>query len=652
MEPAAARRIDALLALPRSAKKTLAVLADSALCVLTVWLAICFRFESWVSLSGYQWLAVILSIALAIPLLTAFGFYHTVIRYVGRQTITAALRAIGMYAVIYSAVFTAYGFPLVPRTIGVLQPLLLLIGLALLRLMASQLLGEQAIHSAHSEQLPGVLIYGAGNSGQQLAASLKTSGSTQIVGFLDDNVGVQGAYIGGIPVYAPENAQKLIKERRVRDVLLALPSIGRSRRNEILKLFSGNDVGIRTLPSLTDLIEGKVSETDLRELDIEDLLGRDPVAPVQELLSKTTAGKVVLVTGAGGSIGSELCRQIFRQSPKHLVLLDVSEFALYQISSELAELSEQLQLPSAPILTSLLANVRDEIHIQKILDLYRPNTIYHAAAYKHVPLVESNPNEGLKNNVLGTVNVARASIAAGVQDMVLISTDKAVRPTNVMGASKRLAELCLQCLSHLQVNDTKQTTRFCIVRFGNVLGSSGSVVPKFREQIRTGGPITLTHPDITRYFMTIPEAAQLVIQASGLHAGQNQVCQTYLLDMGASVRVQDLAKVMIQLSGLTLKDELHPEGDIAIEIRGLRPGEKLYEELLIAGNPVTTSHPKIMSSQESLHGDTQEQLNGILHFCDELTDFYSLKQALIALNIGYQIPLHAAIEKKVQDSAT
>ena len=627
-----------LIDLPRGVKRLLAICTDSALCVLTVWLAICFRFESWVSLSGYQWLAVVLSIALAIPLLMLFGFYHTVIRFAGKQTILAALQAIGIYTIIYSAIFTAYGFTLVPRTIGVLQPLLLLIGLAFVRILALQLLSEHLPSTKVLAERTAVLIYGAGNSGQQLAASIRASGQSRVVGFIDDNINLHQARISGMMVYNPNAIDSLVKKNDVKDVLLAIPSLSRSKRNDIIKKLQHSRVAIRTLPSLSDLAQGKVSENSLRELDIDDLLGRDPVKPIPNLLAKTTTGKVVLVTGAGGSIGSELCRQLLQLAPHQLILFDNSEFALYDISSQLTELASILPDASTPMIRSVLGNVRDEQVVHALISKYQPDTIYHAAAYKHVPLVESNPSEGLQNNILGTYHVAKAAIEAGVKDMVLISTDKAVRPTNVMGASKRLAELCLHCLANLQSPEQATQTRFCIVRFGNVLGSSGSVVPKFRQQIRAGGPITLTHPEITRYFMTIPEAAQLVIQASGLHASQADTCKVYLLDMGDSVKIIDLAKAMVQLSGMTLRDASNPLGDIAIEITGLRPGEKLYEELLISGNPQITMHPKIMASAEELDPSSDQTLHQILTLCSRRAELSEVVTALKSLKIDYAQP--------------
>ena len=586
-------KVDSLLALPRGTKRLIAILADASLCVLTVWLAVCLRYESWVSPSGYQWLAMLLAVALAIPLLAAFGFYHTVIRFAGKQMIETALRAIGLYALIYSAIITAFGLPTVPRTIGILQPLLLLVGLGLVRLLAREMLGEQVSRIAALKNQSGVLIYGAGNSGQQLAASLLANRQSLVVGFLDDNASLHKARIAGITVHSPAELGNLVEQHNVQDVLLAMPRLSRTRRNTIIKLLSQSRVAIRTLPSLNDLAQGRVSESDLRDLDVEDLLGRDPVAPIPELLRRNIAGKTVMVTGAGGSIGSELCRQIVQLSPAKLILLEMSEFALYLINEELQQITPPSRTPIIPI----LADIQQREHIEKIIATHLPQTIYHAAAYKHVPLVESNPLAGLRNNVLGTFHVAKAAQAAGVEDMVLISTDKAVRPTNIMGASKRIAEMVLQALAE-SVKDRPRATRFCMVRFGNVLASSGSVIPKFREQIKKGGPITVTHPEVTRYFMTIPEAAQLVIQAAAMPYSTRGKAQVFLLDMGKSVKIIELAKILIQLSGLTVKDAEHPDGDIEIVTTGLRPGEKMYEELLVTGSPQPTQHPKIVQSND------------------------------------------------------
>jgi FlaA1/EpsC-like NDP-sugar epimerase len=623
--------LDGLIALPRSVKHALAITTDAALCMLTVWLAICFRFESWVSLSNYQWLAVIVSIALAIPLLSIFGFYHTVIRFAGKQTIMAALRAMTIYILLYSALFTAYGFPLVPRTIGVLQPLLLLISLGIVRILASQLLAEHVASHKELANLPAVLIYGAGSSGQQLAASIRARGQSRILGFLDDNSNLQNAQIAAIPVYPPSAVMTLSEKHNIRDVLLAMPSLTRTRRNQIIKLLGQTKVAIRTLPSLSDLASGKASEGDLRDLDIEDLLGRDPVAPILELLTKNITNKVVLVTGAGGSIGSELCRQICQLAPKQLILLELSEFALYNINEELSPVAQSAGFSLTPI----LANVLDKERIEQLALEYRPHTIYHAAAYKHVPLVESNPLAGLHNNVFGTRHVAQAALVAGVDDMVLISTDKAVRPTNIMGASKRLAEMVLQAIAAQHITKEK-STRFCMVRFGNVLGSSGSVVPKFREQIKTGGPITITHPEITRYFMTIPEAAQLVIQAAGLNTSHRSGAQVYLLDMGESVKIVQLARAMISLSGH--QEYSSDDKGIHIEFTGLRPGEKLYEELLIEGTPATTPHSKIFTSQESLPSVAlvSDMVENLEDWIAQQVDPQTVIAGLTNLPIGYK----------------
>ncbi|RYF50788.1 MAG: polysaccharide biosynthesis protein, partial [Cytophagaceae bacterium] len=403
-----------------------------------------------------------------------------------------------------------------------------------------------------------------------------------VVGFLDDDRSLQGARVDGLPVYRPDHLHDLIKRKRVTDVLLALPSAPRQRRHEIIQGLRGAPVVVRTLPGLMDLAHGRVQASDLRELTIEDLLSRDPVEPQADVVRGKISGKTVLVTGAGGSIGSELCRQIIAAEPARMLLFESSEFALYAIHRSLAAMSDIEIVP-------LLGSVTDARRINEVLLAWTPDMVFHAAAYKHVPLVEHNPLEGLRNNVIGTLRVAELAASAGVKDFVLISTDKAVRPTNIMGATKRLAELVLQGLAAEGVG-----TCFSMVRFGNVLGSSGSVVPLFREQIRQGGPITITHPDITRYFMTIPEAAQLVVQASAMARGG----EVFVLDMGEPVRVVDLARNMIELCGLTVRSEDCPDGDIEIAIVGMRPGEKLYEELLIGDDPRATAHPRIMMASE------------------------------------------------------
>jgi FlaA1/EpsC-like NDP-sugar epimerase len=587
---------DTMLALPRSAKRLLALCVDFCLCVLTVWLALCLRYETWITIQGNQWLAVLAAPLIAIPLFVVFGLYRAIFRFAGREALEAVARAVGIYALIYSVIFTAVGFQDVPRTIGLLQPVLLLLTVGAVRLIARHLLGEPYVAQLRSTTAANVLIYGAGDSGLALASSLSKSEGMRVVGFLDDNPSLHRGQLMGIDVYNPQDLLKTVERLRVRDVLLALPSISRTRRNEILKMMSTAKVAVRTLPTLSDLAIGRVVESDLRELDIEDLLGRDAVEPNTALMEKNILGKVVLVTGAGGSIGSELCRQVVRIQPDTIVLIELNEFALYRLLEDLSGLLKKL-LNSEVKLIPILASVQDKVRLIEIITTWQPHIIYHAAAYKHVPLVEGNPVAGIQNNVLGTLNVAQAAIECGVPNMVLISTDKAVRPTNVMGATKRLAEMILQALSEETVRQ-ENTTKFYIVRFGNVLGSSGSVVPKFRQQILEGGPISVTHSEVTRYFMTIPEAAQLVIQASAMPVMAPNQAEVFVLDMGEPVKIMSLAHMMIKLSGLTVRDSEHPDGDIAIEMIGLRPGEKLYEELLIGNDLQQTNHPKINRATE------------------------------------------------------
>lgn len=574
-----------VLGLPRIAKRLVVLAVDASLCVLTVWLAFYLRLGEFVSLSGPALWAVGVSLVVALPIFIVSGLYRAIFRYAGWPALKTVTQAIAVYALIFAAVFTAIGIPNVPRTVGLIQPMLLLLTVGASRAMARFWLGGLYQSQLQLGLLPKVLIYGAGTSGMQLAAAMANSHEMRVVGFLDDDKRLQGHVLNGLTIYNPEDLHELVESSGIATVLLALPSISRKRRNEILGKMLHARVSVRTLPSVTELAQGKVSTSDLRELDIDDLLGREPVTPDPVLLGKNITGKTVLVTGAGGSIGSELCRQILQVAPSALLLVEQSEFALYQIHEELLAKQPGLQIRLIP----LLASVCDDERMTQIVSAWLPDTIYHAAAYKHVPLVEHNLVAGVRNNVLGTLTMARVAARHGVADFVLISTDKAVRPTNVMGASKRLAEMVLQALA-----SESAETKFAMVRFGNVLGSSGSVVPKFRQQIRDGGPITLTHPDITRYFMTIPEAAQLVIQAGAMAKGGD----VFVLDMGQSVRILDLAIRMIELSGLEVRDADNPEGDIEIEITGLRPGEKLYEELLIGDDPRGTSHPRIMKARD------------------------------------------------------
>lgn len=599
-----------VLALHRTTKRLVVLVVDASLCVLTVWLAYYLRLGEWVALSGdafWQpgW-AVLASVALALPLFITHGFYREIFRYSGWSALMTVARAMGIYGLLYATVVMAVGVPGVPRTIGIIQPMLLLLAVGASRALARFWLGGLYQQQLRLATRPRALIYGAGMAGRQLAAAMANNHEMRMAGFLDDDDRLHGHVLNGLPIYSPADLPGLVVSKGIGTVLLALPSISRHRRNQILGQMRAARVAVRTLPSVSDLAQGKVSTSDIRELDIDDLLGRESVSPNHILLAKNIVGKVVLVTGAGGSIGSELCRQILNVGPRRLLLVEQSEFALYGIHQELEEKLAGREVGLVP----LLASVQDEERMREIMSTWKPDTVYHAAAYKHVPLVEHNPAEGIKNNVLGTLKAAQAAAENAVSDFVLISTDKAVRPTNIMGASKRLAEMVLQALMAASLNPgPRGLTKFSMVRFGNVLGSSGSVVPKFRQQIRDGGPVTVTHPEITRYFMTIPEAAQLVIQAGAMAKGGD----VFVLDMGQSVKIMDLARRMIELSGLTLKGEENPDGDIEIEITGLRPGEKLYEELLIGDNPKPTSHPRIMKAHEDFlpWADLKQRLNAL-----------------------------------------
>jgi FlaA1/EpsC-like NDP-sugar epimerase len=611
------------LVLPRQAKRSVVISVDISLCVLAVWIAYYLRLGEFLALSGTALWAAGASIGIAIPLFIVSGLYRAIFRYSGWPALLAVARAVGIYGFLYATVFTVIGMVGVPRTVGIIQPILLLLFVGASRAIARVWLGDQYLSMLRHVSRPKVLIYGSGNTGRQLAAALANSHEMQVAGFLDDDERLQGQMLNGQLIYNPIVLDSLTTTLNISAVLLAMPSLSRRRRNEILNQIRLAKVAVRTLPSVTDLAQGRVSLSDLRELDIDDLLGREPVMPDLSLLAMNVRNKVVMVTGAGGSIGSELCRQILNVGPNKLLLIEQSEFALYCIHQEL---EEKLACPVVEIVP-LLASVQDTERMREIMSTWKPDTVYHAAAYKHVPLVEHNPAEGIKNNVLGTLRTAQAAAEYGVSDFVLISSDKAVRPTNIMGASKRLAEKVLQSLA-----DISSVTKFSMVRFGNVLGSSGSVVPKFRQQIRDGGPISLTHPDITRYFMTIPEAAQLVIQASAMAKGGD----VFVLDMGKSVKIIDLAKRMIELSGLTVRDEKNPLGDIEIEITGLRPGEKLYEELLIGDNPEPTSHSMIMKAHEEFIPwvDLESKLND-LEMALRRNDVDILRQMMQNLVSGY-----------------
>jgi FlaA1/EpsC-like NDP-sugar epimerase len=618
-----------ILAMPRAGKMVLAVCVDLSLCILTVWLAFYLRLGEFISLVHQSdWAQGLIrssavAIFLAIPIFVISGLYRAIFRYSGWPALLTVARAVGIYSLLYVTVFSVVGVKGVPRTVGIIQPMLLLFFVGASRALVRVWLGDQYLGILRQASRPKVLVYGSGTTGRQLVAAMANSHEMQVVGFLDDDDRLHGHVLNGQPIYNPSDLASLASSHNISNVLLAMPGISRKRRNELLAQIRTARVSVRTLPSVTDLAQGKVTISDLRELDIDDLLGREPVMPNHILLAMNVQSKIVMITGAGGSIGSELCRQILAVGPSKLLLIEQSEFALYAIHQELEEKLAERLIELVP----LMASVQDEERMREIMSTWRPDTVYHAAAYKHVPLVEHNPAEGIKNNVFGTLCAAQAAADSGVSDFVLISTDKAVRPTNIMGASKRLAELVLQALAA-----TNPGTKFSMVRFGNVLGSSGSVVPKFRQQIRDGGPITLTHPEITRYFMTIPEAAQLVIQAGAMAKGGD----VFVLDMGQPVKILDLAIRMVELSGLTIKDAQNSEGDIEIEITGLRPGEKLYEELLIGENPHRTTHPRIMKAQEEfIPWEVFEDKLNALHLLLNSNDVSLIRSTLKDILPGY-----------------
>jgi len=624
-----------LLNLPRPLKKAFVMAVDAALCVFTVWLAYLLRLGELSAVYPGQGKVTLAALLLAMPIFHFRGLYRVVFRHSGGIAQLLVAVAVAAYGVCFGVLIAAVAWPLVPRTVGVLQPLLLLLGMVMARVFARYLLGRADLATLPPESRQRVLIYGAGAAGRQLASGLVNNRHMQVVGFLDDDPSLQGRVLNGHAIHDPRELPYWVRSLEVHTVLLAIPSVSREQRNRILERAREAHVSVRTLPSLADLQDSQVQPSDLRELDFEDLLGRDAVSPNTLLLSRNIRGKVVLVTGAGGSIGSELCRQILRVGPAQLLMLDISEFALYTAHQDLLRLQASagpVLLPSGPVVP-LIGSVCDEARLREIMLTWRPHTVYHAAAYKHVPLVEHNPAEGVRNNVLGTRTTALVAQETGVRDFVLVSTDKAVRPTNIMGASKRLAEMILQALAAMPARGTAPPTRFSMVRFGNVLGSSGSVVPLFRRQIAEGGPVTLTHPDVTRYFMTIPEAALLVIQAGAMADGGD----VFVLDMGQPVRIQDLARRTIELSGLTVKDADNPDGDIAIRVTGLRPGEKLFEELLIGDNAQPTQHPRILkASEEFLAWPMLEQRLRVLSEAVAVNDVPGMRRLLQDLVVGYR----------------
>ncbi len=570
-----------LAELPRKFKILIMLLCDIVLLPLALWSAVALRLGTFTpDVSQFWWVFFAIPFT-AVPIFIRFGFYRAVIRYMDDKIIYTVIYGVSLSVLILMAVVVMAKLVALPRTSIVIYWVI-----AIAYIGASRFVARGLIRTIETrrDRKQNVAIYGAGQAGLQTALALVSGREYRPVAFFDDNTDLQGTSVAGLRVYNPKDALKIMEQKGCSQLLLAMPSSSRTVRKQIISRFEGKDIVLKILPGLGDLVQGRVRIEDIREVGVEDLLGRDPVPPFENLISACIRGRVVLVTGAGGSIGSELCRQILLNSPTKLILFERSEFALYKIEQELLRLS-----PDSKII-SVLGDVLDQEHLEKLMAGHSVQTVYHAAAYKHVPLVEVNADSGILNNVYGTRSAAKAAIKTGVANFVLISTDKAVRPTNIMGASKRLAELVLQGLA----SEPHQATRICMVRFGNVLGSSGSVVPLFKEQIKNGGPVTVTHPEVTRYFMTIPEAAQLVLQAGSMGKGGD----VFVLDMGEPVKIVDLARKMIELSGLEVREPNTESGDIAIEFIGLRSGEKLYEELLIGDKVTWTEHPRIMRAEE------------------------------------------------------
>ncbi|MFZ6047161.1 polysaccharide biosynthesis protein [Pseudomonas sp. CR3202] len=639
-----------LLRLPRRYKRLLQVTVD----VLLVWGALWFAFvvrlgtdELVHPLAGHAWL-FILAPVVSIPLFIRFGMYRAVMRYFGNDALITIAKAVTLSALLLAlAIYWYRGAPeVIPRSLVFNYWWLSLVMVGGLRLVMRQYFLGDWFSAARQmpfvnvqDGLPRVAVYGAGAAGNQLVAALRMGRAMRPVAFIDDDSSIATRTIAGLEVFKPKHIQQMIEQTGAQEVLLAIPSASRERRRSILANLERYPLHVRSIPGFMDLASGRVKVDDIQEVDIADLLGRDAVPPRKELFERCIRDQVVMVTGAGGSIGSELCRQILSCGPRTLILFEHSEFNLYNIQ---IELERRISRESHSIhLVPILGSVRNLARLHDVMLTWRVDTVYHAAAYKHVPIVEHNIAEGVLNNVMGTLYTAQAAIKAGVDNFVLISTDKAVRPTNVMGGTKRLSEMVLQALSResapvLIGEDASihrvNKTRFTMVRFGNVLGSSGSVIPLFREQIKRGGPVTVTHPNITRYFMTIPEAAQLVIQAGSMGQGGD----VFVLDMGQPVKIAELAEKMVHLSGLTVRTEKNPNGDIAIEFTGLRPGEKLYEELLIGDNVNPTEHPMIMrANEEHLPWDVFKRTLAELFAAVDCDDYDRVRQLLRETVNGY-----------------
>jgi len=690
--------IDFLLTRPRFQKRLILLIVDASLLFLAIWLSFSLRLgESYPLFEQHSWLPssqflaedygfplgmtdmawlMIAAPFIGIPIFVRMGLYRAIIRFLSHRAILTVVKAVLLYSVIWG--FLAFFLKLegVPRSVIIINAFVALVFVGGVRMMMRSLFAyfERKETSSNKNKI-NILIFGAGNAGRQIAQSMLSGHEFHLCGFADDDRRLHGRELMGVSIIDPADLEAFIHRCDLAEILLAIPSAETTKRREILERLRHYPVRVRTLPGINEIIGGKVSLRDMHELDLNDLLGRQPIETDSSLIAGEIENRVVLVTGAGGTIGSELSRQILRHRPKTLLLFELNEYALYAVHGALLELlarmeeqasksSDGARLRALPKIIPILGSVIDFDRISEVMQAWKPAIVYHAAAYKHVPMVEHNAAEGLKNNLFGTITLARAAIEAKVSNLVFISTDKAVRPTNIMGASKRLAEMSLQALAAEREIDFQchegpsaqlgNQTHISMVRFGNVLGSSGSVVPLFRKQIEHGGPITLTDPEVTRYFMTISEAAQLVLQAGSLyHARENGsssasandagLAEVFLLDMGEPVKILDLARRMVELSGLRVKDERTPQGDIEIEIAGLRPGEKLYEELLISENPMPTRHPRIFKAREAFLSwrELQPQLRA-LRIAVINNDVESIRNLLERLVAGYAPDPHIA----------
>lgn len=627
------------LTLPRQIKVILMILLDSCLCCLSVWLAYYLRLGNFSTPIEWMILPMFISTIISLLIFWFLGIYRVASRIFNNYNVIKLFEAIATYSIFLFSIITIFRLENVPRTVGIIQPIIFLLLLFTTRLFFSYLLNFELAKPVIKKTV--ALIYGAGDAGVQLLNSLENS-DLYIEGFLDDNDQLNGMKLNGKTIHPTKDLEKLIKLKNINQVLLAIPSLSRNERNKIFQNIIKYPITVKALPTLSDLAEGLVQLSDIQEPNIEDLLGREVIDPYDRLMKKNIFNKVVLVSGAGGSIGSELSRQIIKLNPKKLILYENNEFALYKVSSDLNEIKKKNYKLKNNQVISLLGSINDKNLIEQTISSLKPDTVFHAAAYKHVSLVEQNIISGIKNNVFGTINILKSSILNKVSNFVLISTDKAVKPRNIMGATKRLAEMYVQAFN--EFNNNVEDINLTIVRFGNVLDSSGSVIPIFKKQIKNGGPITLSDLNVTRYFMTIPEASSLVIQASSM-IKKNEI---FVLDMGKPIKILDLAHKMISLSGLTIKDKLNPYGDIEIVIKGLYPGEKLHEDLLLGKDPIPTEHPKILKVKETFFEFKelerkldqlkllieQKDLKKIINFFNDLSDDFDLEIKNLDLDLS------------------